>query len=270
MWLELASFNVIGNLVLRAAQNGILVAPQGTPCCTGVIISNIVGQSGAGGIVSLRPAWVLQNTSFENTGAGYEVHGGPQYSEKSRIENNIAADNTGFGLRWVAGVSPPADPTPGCNDWFANAAGASFGISPGPTDLAVGPLYCNLPADSVSLASASPLLNPPGCGLIGARGQGCVSPASVPSSPVGLQFSVMPTPSTGQLRFSLPAGQHASQIEVFDVSGGRRWSTTVPAGNTRAEWDGTDGKGHRLPAGTYYARLRDTGGASIARIVILR
>jgi hypothetical protein len=69
----------------------------------------------------------------------------------------------------------------GCNDWFGNDSGAVHGIAPSQNDLALDPRFCDVVGDDVRLAANSPLLDAPGCGLIGALGQGCGTSATMVS-----------------------------------------------------------------------------------------
>ncbi|HET7225429.1 MAG TPA: right-handed parallel beta-helix repeat-containing protein [Candidatus Eisenbacteria bacterium] len=244
------------NIVLGAGGDGIRSE-------TATVRANVVGRSQRAGIVVVSAADVSGNTSYENGAEGYLLNG----TSADTIAHNIAFGNTGYGLAWTGGSAP----VPACNDWYANAGGAAIGIATGPSDLAVDPQFCNVPGDSVTLASTSPLLDAPGCGQVGARGEGCASPASVPSaSATALRFSVAPIPSSGHLRFSLPAQPTAARLDVYDVTGARRWGTVLDPRRTSVEWDGTDLAGHRLPAGTYYAYWTSAAGSSASRIVLVR
>jgi hypothetical protein len=108
------------------------------------------------------------NTSYLNAGAGFALAltGGTRPHE---IHRNIGHRNQGHGLA----LSGSDSVTQSCNDWFENALGAVLGIDPGPTDLAVDPLFCDVAADDVALRSDSPLANASGCGLVGACSVGC-------------------------------------------------------------------------------------------------
>ena len=85
------------------------------------------------------------------------------------VESNIGFENDAYGF-WIP---PQFNATLGCNDWFGNGLGAVSGVSGHPTDLAVDPMFCNVDSADVRLSSASPLLDVPGCGAIGALGIGC-------------------------------------------------------------------------------------------------
>lgn len=133
---------------------------------------------------------LVANTVFRNGGSGLvlNVTGA---TRTGRVHHNIAHANAGHGLEFTG----PGSVQLGCNDWFENAAGAVSGAEPGATDLALDPLFCDATQDDVHLSAGSPLLNPAGCGPIGALGQGCDVPASVrlasfAATPVGAGIEV--------------------------------------------------------------------------------
>ncbi len=162
---------VKNNLILGSTFDGIQIGGEG-----GAVEGNVVGRSGGSGIViSIRSDYygvtVQSNTSFGNGGSGFEVHES-RLDGSIRIQRNIAYGNDGYGLVVEA---QSRIPSLSCNDWFANVSGAVSGMSPSPQDVSVDPLFCDVEHDSVTLTSNSPLLDAPGCGLIGARGMGCAS-----------------------------------------------------------------------------------------------
>jgi len=65
------------------------------------------------------------------------------------------------------------NPVLSCNDWFGNDSSGVAGIAPSPDDLGLDPSFCNPDSGDVHLMAGSPLIDAPGCGLIGALGQGC-------------------------------------------------------------------------------------------------
>ncbi len=85
---------------------------------------------------------------------------------------------------------------------------------------------------------------------------------------------VEPNPARGATfaRFDLPDPARVN-IAIVDVAG-RTVRTlmdgrTLPAGTHRAEWDGRDGSGTRVPAGVYFYRFHANGHASVRRLAIL-
>jgi hypothetical protein len=141
------------------------------------ITSNVVGRCGGDGIVarcssaSGRTSRIAGNTSFLNAGSGYVLTLAPE-SAPNQVDHNIGYGNGRYGMEVTASDSVAV----GCNDWFANAAGAVQGVAPSATDLALDPYFCGLANDDVRLASDSPLGDAAGCGRIGALGVGCSAP----------------------------------------------------------------------------------------------
>jgi len=87
-------------------------------------------------------------------------------------------------------------------------------------------------------------------------------------------FRVFPNPSAdGRFRFDVArTGSPAADLAVFDVTG-RRVRTLLrdAAATDPLTWDGHGTDGARVPAGTYFARLRTLDGEeSTRRITILR
>jgi hypothetical protein len=224
--------------------------------------SNVVGRCTGRGIVAPHSR---HNTVYLTGDAGYELTG----TAADSITHDIAYGNMGPGLRW----SGTGTPFLGCNDWFLNSGGATSGIAPGATDLAVDPLFCNLPADLVTLSAISPLVSASGCGRIGALGMGCTSPVTavpggITAAEIGL--SVRPLPASGGLLFSWSAEREDGWLQVYDVSGALRWSRAIEAGRRSLLWDGADATGTPLAPGTYFARRTAGGRTNVARVVIVR
>jgi hypothetical protein len=256
--------NFSGNQVLDAGGDGVRVL------IAGHVEGNVIGRcSGEGVHVAAECHDVEGNTVFSNRGIGIEL-AGDAYEDDS-LTNNLSAFNGGAGFLFAG--SHGENLNRGCNDWFGNAGGATSGLAPGATDLQVDPLFCSLSAGEVHLASNSPLLAAPGCGLIGALGQGCGATAEVEpaldSAPT--RFRVWPVPSRGVIGFELPRSPNVSRVEVFDVAGARRWSKSVPAGVARVDWDGRGDDGHPAAAGVYFARLtRGDVSLGTARVVLAK
>ncbi len=166
------------NTVTDCAGHGIAVGISGPDAR---IERNIVGRCGGHGLYLecpsmsfIRDIAVVNNTSFGNAGSGFAFLLA-EVPDQNDVTHNIGYGNGGHGLLSIG----PVDPGLSCNDWFGNDSSAVSGVDPSPTDLALDPLFCDVANDSVSLAANSPLLNAPGCGLIGARGMGCASTATL-------------------------------------------------------------------------------------------
>ena len=114
---------------------------------------------------------VASNNSCFNAGSGIVsdvVYDGDDYA----VVRNIAYRNDEYGMKWHT----PRVNEVGCNDWFGNGLGETFGREPSSGDIAVEPMFCDTVVADFHLNNASPLLDWAGCGLIGAFGEGCDLP----------------------------------------------------------------------------------------------
>lgn len=62
------------------------------------------------------------------------------------------------------------------------------------------------------------------------------------------------------------------ELLVFDIHGRlarRLVDETRPSGRYEVEWDGSDDRGHRLTAGSYFYRLRSGGAEQIRRLILI-
>jgi parallel beta-helix repeat protein len=253
------AYPVRGNTIFDAGGDGFSVEHVAQ------FEGNVIGRCGGAGLRVLEATEsIVGNTFFLNGGAGMDLGG---IYEGSEITHNLCAFNFGPGMR-VDGEPHLGYGTPdfSCNNWFANAGGAVVGAEVDSTNLSVHPLFCDLNAGDVHLSASSPLLAAGNCGLIGALGQGCGGIASVEHAPTGVDagFRAWPVPSRGAVAFSLPASTEPTEIEVFDVTGARRWQSAIPGGVAAAHWDRREGSGGTAPPGVYVARL-SRAGAEVAR-----
>jgi len=178
---------VLDNTVTDCGGPGLDLLVQATEAVDRHVAGNVVGRCGVAGIrlayyntgYEVIPV-IRNNTVFACSGPGISVSGLSVFA----ISNNIACSNGGPGL--VVVQEEESYPTLSCNDWFANDGGATVGIAPAATDLAVEPEFCDLAGNDVQLMSDSPLLDAPGCGLIGALGKGCEAP------PIAIGFELTP------------------------------------------------------------------------------
>jgi hypothetical protein len=83
------------------------------------------------------------------------------------------------------------------------------------------------------------------------------------------RFRAWPVPARGAIAFEIPPSAGATTVEVFDVTGARRWQADLPTGATRIEWDRHDGNGRTAASGVYFARLRRGGLESAAVRLVL-
>ena len=257
--------------VLSCGGPGITIdgsSASATRCVVGRSLSDGILLSSAGALT------LAGNTSFLNGGSGFAVHA--TGSASGAVTANVGFGNTRSGLTADPGIALGLS----CNDWFGNPAGATAGLSPGPTDLALDPVFCDLSANDVHLAPSAPLVNAPGCGLIGALGAGCPEGATTGvieaavAPPTGFTLARLgPVPTTGRIALELTLPRAAAiDVAVLDVQGraiarlaGGEWS----AGRHAVEWNGEGAQG-RVPPGLYLVRYRFPGGADSRRIVIAR
>ncbi len=239
--------HVRGNTVLHCAGDGI----RADLCL--LMDHNVVGHNGGAGLkaTSDYDTRMRSNTSFYNVGPGFSINSTDATADS--VVHNIGFGNqVGLEKLGTGGIAL------GCNDWFGNAGGGTSGVSPGATDFALDPLFCNAPSDVVSLASTSPALNRAGCGLVGALGQGCATPTAAASEPVvrPQRLFAYPQPNRGAMRFAWQPLDEPATLEVFDAQGALRYACGVGAGLRELAWGRTATDGRALPAGVYFARLR--------------
>jgi parallel beta-helix repeat protein len=182
------SLDIRRNRVLGSSQAGI----RGALIFSVVVEQNVVGRSGGSGIFleELMSPIVRENTLYNNRGSGIEVY---RHLEGAvLVENNIVFGNEGWGLKVLAEVVVEL----GCNDWFGNGLGAVSSAAVDPTDLNLDPLFCNVDSADVRLTPASPLVDIPKCGTIGASGVGCSMTAAL------LQMLIVePRPGAAMVRW---------------------------------------------------------------------
>jgi hypothetical protein len=164
---------VEGNVITRSTGDGISCGSPFGGVTTGVLANNRISHCGGNGVsqqdYDYADLTLSSNTIFDNAKAGIAVRVGRPSGGPGSFSHNVVYRNHSFGLV----VDDSIGPALSCNDWFANDSGAVAGTPQSPEDLTVDPLFCDVANDNVYLAANSPLLNAPGCGLIGALGQGC-------------------------------------------------------------------------------------------------
>jgi hypothetical protein len=169
---------VVGNTIVGSAHDGVVgvIEEYGS-----AVEHNVVLGSGGRGIVleahEYTESRVISNTVVGSNGAGFELRfQSSVYSPPDlRLANNIGYGNQ-VGLRFIGDAS---ELEMSCNDWFANDSAAVVGVAPSATDLFVDPRFCDLGENDVRLLDESPLVNAPGCGLIGALGVGCANTSTL-------------------------------------------------------------------------------------------
>lgn len=83
-------------------------------------------------------------------------------------------------------------------------------------------------------------------------------------------FSPNPFSGSTRLSYTLPAAGHG-RLAIYDVAGrqvARLAECRMEAGRQTLQWDGRDGEGRALPAGTCFARLEFAGRVEAQKIVL--
>jgi hypothetical protein len=130
-----------------------------------------------------------------------------------------------------------------------------------------------------SLATSALLLaaDPPAGTLLRARFQLDVGevvlraaawPVETGAAPVVLG-PVSPNPARDSCRFDLRVEAGAAELQLHDLRGRRLRTWTLPAGDYRFAWNGRDGQGRRVSAGTYLFTLTSPAAAPLHRKVVL-
>jgi hypothetical protein len=186
---------------------GILVSHSGHDAVE--VMWNVVAGNGGAGIVSVdSPTRMVHNTIVENEGSGgIEITGG-----EAVVKSNIVALNLGHGILCASG-----DPVIDHNDIWENTVGGYVGCAAGPHDIALDPVFCDLPGGDLSVHASSPVLGAGEYGEdIGALGVGCpVGPQDLDIAQVGASL---------ELSWSAPPWARTSVDQYFVY----RDTTSVP------------------------------------------
>ena len=278
--------SLVGNRITDAAGDGIVVLTLEDAS------RNVIGRCGRGIVADQIGADIGHNTIYACRGSGLVTHDYPAVDRESAtaaptppetlwIEHSIFANNGGHGLEVLPGTVSAygARLASRCNAFFGNASGPISGIPLGATDLEVDPMFCDASIDSVGLRENSPLLDAPGCGLIGALGRGCpdlatgtrTPPAPRPeNAPLRLEL-LPPAPNPAQrgavIGYTLPT-EMSVRVQVLDVAGrvvADLADGTQAAGRHQVVWGGS---ATTVRAGVYFVRL-DAGGRRFIRRAII-
>lgn len=100
----------------------------------------------------------------------------------------------------------------------------------------------------------------------------CVPTSATPQLPV-VRLTSFPNPFSASTQVDVTLTEAAYvELSVYSINGARVRSLgnrTLPVGNTRLTWDGTNDAGQRVPSGVYLIRL-DGNASAVARVVTLR
>jgi hypothetical protein len=170
-----------------------------------------------------------------------------------------------------------------CCDFYANEGGDGIdwetAFQETDRNFSADPLFCDTTLGDYALDASSPCLNAPGCGLVGARGEGCNLATSVadPSGTAPLQpflAEIAPNPfnAAATVRFGLPEGGDLL-VTVHDTAG-RRVAVLADrhedAGVFTATWDGRDEEHRPVPSGIYLVLLRTGSYSATTKAVLVR
>jgi len=169
-----------------------------------------------------------------------------------------------------------------CTDVYGNAGGdwvECFAGQEGVNgNFSADPLFCDAGNHDFTLDSASPCVDAPGCGQVGAHGEGCGAGVGIglPTTlvpEVTFLAPAFPNPVEGSasIRFGIP-GQRPVWLAVHDVAGRRVRSllegVAYPAGVHTVGWNGCGDGGGSLASGVYFLRL-EAGADRVTRKVAL-
>jgi hypothetical protein len=262
---------VAGNTVTQSRTDGLRIRRVRQLEATG----NVLWMCAANGIkldydVTRESVKVRQNTSCYNGLSGFAADSSTAAQEWT---GNIGSANQEYGMSWQRADAA----TIACNDWFGNRKGSFKGRALSSEDLSLDPQLCDGPGGDLHLDQASPLLDWPGCGQIGALGAGCGAIAGLggeAAMPPGFTLGrIGPVPARGRvaLEIALPRAA-AIEVAVHDVQGrmvARLASGEWSAGRHALEWNGEGAQG-RVTPGLYFIRYRYPGGHVARPIVIAR
>ena len=206
-------------------------------------------------------------------------HGSGIYLKKASptIENSILA----FGLLSEAVYCDDTLSAPVliCSDVFGNAGGDWVGCLEGQDsqngNLSLDPLFCDAEFGDLTLDAVSPCLNAPGCGQIGAFGQGCdvvTVVASDETYPAGVfRLSVWPNPTRGSVHFQVaPSKASLQTLRIYDIRGRVVRVFEAVRSNGLIGWDGADSRGRPVGPGIYFARLDNGAESETKRFALIR
>jgi len=238
--------------------------------------------SGDGGGVQ---SWDDSNLTLVNCtlyGNAASGSGGGMYSGSNStltLINTIVA----FSTEGVAGGG--SGYTAGCCDVYGNAGGnwvAGLEGLGGGDNIELDPLFCNAPADSVTLHCDSPCMPGvnPDCGLIGALPIGCPTSGApdVREVPGAMRLGrITPNPGNTMMTFAFAVpdanAPEPMQLSVHDPMGRLvriLVDEALPAGRYQVRWDGTDKTGVPVESGVYFCRLRCRDASEARPVIVLR
>jgi len=217
----------------------------------------------------------LLQATFSGMDRGLLVQSG---ADSTRVENCIFTRITQTALEVEA-----LAPLPGiaCNDFhgFSGSPEVFLGI-PDPIgqdgNVAIPVQFCDLAGGDYSLAQGDPLLALPGCGALGAFGEGC--PASAVDAPARLGLTRLlgnhPNPFNPRTRISFVLAREGEvRLTLYDARGRRvreLLAGELVAGEHHVDWDATHAQGRRVASGGYHLELRADGQRFTTSMALLK
>jgi hypothetical protein len=238
-----------------------------------------------GGAISLwtiaAKAATFTNCTFSGNAAqfGGGLLCGP-YNTPPVLTNTIIAFSTSGEAFYCSATSKP---TLICCDLYGNAGGDWVGCIADQYwingNICTDPLFCDAGNDDFTLHADSPCAARVDLvyGVIGAWGVGCGTRGSgLQAAGRGARLCLAsdgsnPFTESARIIYGVP-GTTASRValSVYDATGRLVRALTAgpqPAGTYNTSWNGTDGSGNRVAAGTYFLRL-SVGQQSVTRQLV--
>ena len=275
-WLE-------NNETLAGAGGAICCLQSSAPTLRRVVcVGNVSADAGgalafADGAVALLEQVTLHQNRAEGAGGALHAGSGSLVQLDGVLATlNVASGGAG-GIHAEDAVSLPGV---SCSNVFGNTPGNYGGELADQTGLngniSAWPAYCDLALPDLHLLGESPCL--PGnnsCGvLMGALGS-CEPTDAAPATSAALTLRAHPNPfnPATTLRLNLPAAGSVT-LRVLDVAGRRVVSildgVSLPAGETRLQWQAENDHGHALPSGVYFADLQVAGESRKLKMLLLK
>ncbi len=266
----------------NSAYFGGAIDCPGTPEVSGCLFAGNTATL-MGGAIYTGGSGSVWGSTFSGNGA---PSGGSIYvniAGNLYVENSIVAfASMGAGIWCERSASDTGEVAITCSNVFGNAAGDWVGCIENQQGVAgnfsADPLFCD-ETSNFTLDAASPCLSAPGCGLIGAYGQGCDVLTEVASEDTDkldrfLLYQNTPNPfnPTTAIRFFLP-GAGPVNVSVYDVAGrevARLVEGNLAPGDHAIVWNGKDFSGDELPSGLYFARLLAGSLTATRKIALIR
>lgn len=169
-----------------------------------------------------------------------------------------------------------------CSDLYGNEGGNWTGcLAPQRGirgNFTADPLYCDPQAGDYALEACSPCLNAPGCGLVGAYGEGCDIYTGIAVDPTdgaaGLDeraLRIAPNPSCGAFTIEYGMAPGAPGVlHVYDIAGRLVRAIEAPASRGTALWDGKDAAGRDAAPGVYFVRPSSGVTTDTRRVILVR